>query len=176
MPTIDTARLREVLNYDPETGIFTNRRHGKGLPKAGKVAGCLDKSTGYIRIRIDGALHHAHRLAWQYVHGSLPPHDVDHRNRIRSDNRLDNLREADDTQNARNSGMPSTNTSGIKGVSWRADRQKWRATIKLGGKQLFLGHFDAIADAAEAREAAARKHHGEFMAVANDDQRLSKAV
>ena len=94
-PLLTQDGLRQLLNYDPDMGAFTWRQ-GRGPVRAGGVAGCLTRK-GYRRIQIDGQNYMAHRLAWLYMYGSWPPEQIDHINEIKSDNRLDNLRLANQT-------------------------------------------------------------------------------
>lgn len=155
--------LHQILRYDPETGLFT-RLFTMGAGLAGQTAGALDKDRGYIVIRIFGRNYLAHRLVWLYVHGRWPTTKVDHRNRIRHDNRLNNLREATDTQNAQNTSLNSRNTSGHKGVSWNKQKGKWRAVIVVTKKQRHLGHFADLDDAVACRLAAEAQVFGEFAA------------
>lgn len=84
------ARLKELFHYDKETGAFTHIKARRGV-RVGKILGCL-ANNGYLVIRADGKLYLAHRLAWMYVHGAFPPDQLDHINRMRTDNRLCNLR------------------------------------------------------------------------------------
>jgi hypothetical protein len=95
--TLTAERLREILGYDPETGLFT-RLVRTGRIRAGEVAGTAH-SRGYRSIVIDGRVYLSHRLAWLYVHGEWPPEQIDHINRNRADNRLVNLRAAKQSQN-----------------------------------------------------------------------------
>jgi hypothetical protein len=145
-------RLREVLDYDPQTGIFT--RAGK---RAGSSNGC-----GYLRIRVDGQRYLAHRLAWLHVHGVWPSDQIDHVNTDRADNRIANLRDASRSQNHANTPLSRANTSGFKGVYWAPHTARWRAAIKVNGKKRHLGYFYSANDAALAYEAAANKMFGEF--------------
>nr|WP_277398046.1 HNH endonuclease [Paraburkholderia sp. Tr-20389] len=154
--------MREVLNYDPETGVFTNKRAGKGFPRQGKVAGCIDPSTGYRRIRIDRVLYYAQRLAWQYVTGEIPPFEVDHKNGRRDENWFENLRPATRLENSHNIRATKTNKSGRRGVSWHKEKGLWRATIKHDGRWFHLGYFDDPNEAAEVRDLATEMLHGEF--------------
>lgn len=164
MPTSKTeltqARLKELLNYDPETGVFT-RRTGRGGRRAGTVAG-FTGPLDYKHISVDTGLYLAHRLAFLYMTGSFPSLYVDHVNRDPGDNRWCNLREASQSQNVSNSGMRSDNTSGYRGVSWAKRERRWRAYGTVGGKKVGLGYYARIEDAAEAAREWRRANHGVF--------------
>src|SRR5690606_167269 len=107
-------------------------------------------------------LHQAHRLAFLYMTGEMPEKVVDHINGDRSDNRWENLRCANQSQNMANVGIRSANTSGTPGVVWDKERQKWRAQLRVNGKKKNLGRFDSIEDAKATVNAAARQQWGEF--------------
>ena len=155
-------RLRELLNYDPSTGIFTWRMQRRGRAKVGTVAGTAHPK-GYIRISIDHVDQLAHRLAWVFVHGPIDDSMViDHINGNRCDNRIENLRAATVCQNMRNCKAPITNTSGVKGVYLHKQLGKWTASIRIDKKLAHLGTFTTIFDAACARKSAEIKHYGEF--------------
>lgn len=155
---LTAARLRELLSYDPETGIFRRLVSTSRNAKAGDVAGGLN-SEGYVRISVDGRSYRAHRLAWFYVHGTWPADQLDHRNGVRTDNWIKNLREATNAQNQQNYGIPKHNRSGHVGVSWHKGHRKWLARIKLGGHQRYIGSFKDISDAVTAYAAAKEKLH-----------------
>lgn len=155
---ISATRVRELLDYDPETGVFT-RKVTQGNAKAGATAGYLDKSNGYVTISIDGKKCYAHRLAWLYVYGTWPEAEIDHMNRQRSCNRIGNLRAATHRQNLQNTTQPSNNTSGCKGVSLIKRTGKWEAFIKTYGKKRHLGVFTTFAEAAAARRTAEASLH-----------------
>ncbi len=138
-------QLRAMLNYAPETGVFTRRIGGPGI-SAGDVAGSLD-SNGYRRITLGYRSYYAHRLAWFYVHGDWPATSIDHLNLVRDDNRLANLREATKSENMRNCRKHSNNKSGFKGVCWDRGAGKWRAYIVVEYKQTHLGVFDTAEEA-----------------------------
>ena len=158
---IDHARLKELLDYNPQTGSFTWKVH-RHRTQPGDVAGSTSKITGYVTIRVCGYLYQAHRLAWFYVHGKWPDAEVDHVNRIRTDNRIGNLRDASSTQNSCNSSMRSDNTSGAKGVFWSKKSKKWHARVGFKSRHYNLGFYKSL-DEAKAVVAEARKRiHREF--------------
>lgn len=169
MPTakelmLTQERLKYLLHYDENTGIFTwiNKPAPRSNRiKPGYIAGCQNDS-GYILINIDSHSYRAHRLAWFYVHGVWPKHKMDHINNIKSDNRISNLREASNSENGWNVGMPSTNTSGIKGVCWDKQTKKWIAQCWVSGKHYKIGRFACIDDAARAVARFREENHGEF--------------
>ena len=145
-------RLKELLCYDSESGVFQwiSRRN---KVKAGDVAG-RPAIGGYIRICIDGSAHMAHRLAWFYVHGVWPAGQIDHINRKGSDNRIANLRDCTASQNQHNRSIPRSNTSGYLGVSWCKKNEKWRVQIRAKNKVMSLGHFHCPMEASNAYQAA----------------------
>lgn len=151
------VRLKELLHYDPDTGVFTNIKARKGI-RVGDVSGTTDRH-GYKVIYIDRRQYKAHRLAWLYVNGEFPPEQIDHINRDREDNRICNLRCATRTENNQNLSVSSRNTSGHIGVSWCARLQKWHARIMANRKYIHIGYFNEIVDAIAARESAKRQYH-----------------
>ena len=143
------SELKKVIHYCPETGIFTRIIKGK---KIGKKL-----HNGYQRIAINKKLHYAHRLAWLYVYGEFPKMLIDHINRVKDDNRIVNLREADYLINRFNRGVDkisSSNTSGITGVSFNKDTKKWRAYIYKNYINIYLGGFETKEQAIQARKNA----------------------
>lgn len=159
-PELTAARLRELLHYDPETGVFTRLTRSAQKVKVGEVAGGLD-CEGYLKLSVDGRRYQAHRLAWLYVHGIWPERGIDHRNGQRSDNRMENLRAATQGENLQNRSLQSIGVSGRLGVGWDAKRCKWVASIKKGGKSRFLGRYDSV-DKASAAYLAAKAEQHEF--------------
>ena len=149
--------LRELLRYDPNTGVFTWLR-SKGTARSGSSAGSPDRG-GYIRICIGGKFYGAHRLAWLYTYGAWPLLEIDHVNRSRQDNRILNLREVTRSENLQNTALSPLNTSGYRGVSWAKRLCRWSAQIKISGKQRHLGYFDDPIAAHQAYVAAAGQLH-----------------
>lgn len=163
---IDTEFLRSVLDYNPITGTFVWRHRADMPPNrnarfAGALAGSND-AYGYRRISINNCAFLAHRLAWQIFHGSAPIGEIDHKNRIKDDNRIGNLRLATHSQNQCNSGKYRNNTSGFKGVNFHRRAQKWRAYIQVDGRLKHLGYFRTPELAHVAYCNAAAEQHGEF--------------
>lgn len=157
MTTLTYDRLREVLNYDAMTGVFTWRTKTSRKVIVGREAGTL-KPSGYVSIRIDGKAYYAHRLAWCYAYGNWPDEEVDHIDGIKTNNRISNLRQASRKQNMENRVQP-LGASGYRGVCWLEANQKWRATIVHNKKNIYLGLFDTAEEAsAMYRDAAAFFH------------------
>lgn len=160
-------RLKELLYYNPETGIFIRRIDriaGAPCPrwKAGTVAGCTQRARGtYITIRIDGILYPAHKLAWLYMTGNWADL-IDHRDLDGLNNRFGNLRPATKSQNAVNTRAPKTNKSGFKGVHFSKSAQKWVSKMRRNNKVRYLGTFDTPEAAHKAYCAESTRLDGEF--------------
>jgi hypothetical protein len=163
---LTAERLRELLHYDPETGVFTWRARRSNFSRygIGDVAGCVNP-VGYRRIGWGKTYYPAHRLAWLYMTGEWPSGAIDHINCVKDDNRLANLRVATTAQNRANARKSSNNTSGFKGVVWHRKMCRWMAGIKVNGRSLHLGYFDCPAEAHTAYVKAAKEHFGEFARV-----------
>ena len=156
---LTAERLREVLRYEPETGLWL-WVVSRGGTKIGAVAGT--PHDGYVRIKIDGCLYLAHRLAWFWMTGEWPEFEVDHEDLDRANNRWKNLRHATDSQNRANTKAFSNNKSGFKGVSWHARIGKWMVSISVNRKKTHLGYFDCPAAGSFAYQIEADKAFGEF--------------
>lgn len=142
-------RLHEVLDYDLDTGFLVWIKPNSNRVKVGDIAG--SKSHGYINVTVDGKKYRAHRLAWFFVKGYFPENDIDHIDRVRYHNWIDNLREASLSCNMRNTGNPKNNTSKIKGVSWNKALNKWSSQIKIYSKKKHLGYYKHFHNAVCAR-------------------------
>ena len=150
---LTAGKLRELLHYEPETGIFTWKVGSANQVKAGNIAGS-PTGLGYLRIVLQRRGYQAHRLAWLYVYGNWPEGQLDHINRNRSDNRISNLREVSNKQNQQNRSKPSNNSSGHPGVFWHKQHARWQAYITHNQKKAHLGCFTDIEEAVAARKAA----------------------
>lgn len=159
-------RAMSLVSYEPETGLFRwkDRRNSYGgCVNRGDIAGTVHRD-GYIVINFSGRLWRAHRLAYLFMTGDVPPKgmDMDHINGDRADNRWVNLRTATRSQNNYNMRRTKLNVSGVKGVSWVAERGQWLARITVEGRKIHLGQFDEKERAIAARKEGERRYHGEF--------------
>ncbi len=129
------------------------------LYKDNKKVGVLNKD-GYLNVKIGKHFYLAHRLIFMMHHGYVPE-ILDHVNRDRLDNRIENLRECSRSQNATNAKLYCTNTSGVKNVTWHKSREKWQVRISIKKKEMFLGYFEDL-ELAElvAIEARAKYYKG----------------
>ena len=148
--------LKKVLDYDPESGVFT-WTESRGSVRKGDSAGHL-MNRGYIHIGVHGYSVYAHRLAWLFMKGDWPQYEIDHSNHIANDNSFKNLREVTRREQMNNISKPSNNTSGTIGVSFSKCREKWGAHIGIKGVKIYLGEFKEKEAAIEARKAAEIKY------------------
>lgn len=159
--------LKEVLHYDPDTGIITWKiNRYKGFKNSalvgtkGEVAGCLTKN-GYREIRYKNRRYYEHRIAFFFINNYLPDF-IDHVDRDKSNNKINNLRECNKSQNEQNKEVRSNNTSGYRGVSYKKRNFKFASRINLNGKEIFLGYFEKAEDAAKTYDKKATELFGEF--------------
>lgn len=157
---LTAEEIRRLFDYDPETGMLTNRiTFGKRI--SGKEAGGEANEIGYRSISIQKHRYLVHRVIWAWVYGTWPSTELDHIDRNPRNNRIQNLREADRSLQVRNTKIFSTNVSGIKGVSWDKARNRWTASVYRGDQRIALGRFHNKQDAANVRHAAMIALHGE---------------
>jgi hypothetical protein len=157
---LEHSYLISVLDYNTNTGIFTNKI-ARGPAQKGIESGYKTKA-GYREISLKNTRYYSHRLAWFYMYKEWPENQIDHINGIKDDNRKCNLREATAKNNMANQKAHKDSTSIFTGVSWAQDRNKWRATICSNGITKKLGSFETEIEAAIAYNIAATEYHGEF--------------
>lgn len=158
--SLTAERLREILHYDPDAGVW-RWREKRGCKRKGAPAGCFN-AGGYRVIRIDKCLLRSGRLAWLYTTGEWPQDEIDHRDGDPSNDRWDNLRQATREQNMWNKKHWRTSRNGLKGISWHPKIRRWIAEIGAREGRKYLGCFATAEEAAAAYREAARQHYGEF--------------
>lgn len=159
---LTAERLRELLHYDPGTGVFTHLTGFRKGRTAGRIRTTpLRKGGGYVQINVGCVGQLAHRLAWLYVFGTWP-RELDHIDGNRANNVISNLRQASGSQNMANRGKQKNNTSGFKGAFKHQKGGRWFARIKRGNEHRYLGTFDTARLAHAAYAKAAAELFGEF--------------
>lgn len=153
MTELTNEQLKLIINYNPDTGIFTWKFSVKRMRD--KIAGTKTKK-GYIAIHVRKRRYYAHRLAWFYMTGEWPKEIIDHENNIQDDNRWVNLREATNAQNLRNRGKSKNNTTGYKGI--HKNRNGYMVRI-------CIGTYKSLEEAAVIYKKAIKVYHGEFARV-----------
>ena len=157
---ITAARARELLRYDPETGFVYRERSLSNSTKVGQRAGYVHPTKLYRYLCVDGGYYFEHRIIWLLVHGQFPEAQIDHINGDRQDNRICNLRELNNSENAQNKKRACKgSTSGILGVSWMTRANKWRAQIQINKRVTYLGIFGTKEAAQSAYMAAKKRLH-----------------
>ena len=146
--------LVQQYSYNPESGEFRRRKSGRLIGKRNKA--------GYLVLSCAGTYFYQHRLAWFYVHGVWPKHQIDHADGKKDNNAIANLREATDRQNRANTKPYKNNKSGLKGAYWYPPTQKWVARISDGNKTIPLGYYNTAEEAHAAYMMAAKAKFGEF--------------
>ena len=157
-PPASIETMRSLLLYEPETGVL-RWRVTRGGRRAGTVAGSVTR-FGYVQLGIGKRFAFAHKVAWAIHHGEWPEAQIDHINRIKTDNRIANLRSLTPAENAQNQSLSSDRgRAKMLGVSWKSRPGRWVAQIRIAGKQVHLGYFDSAEKAAAAYAAAKRRVH-----------------
>jgi hypothetical protein len=180
---LDPSTLRQLLDYDPETGALTWRErpvemfedHGGRYTAqwcmrtfnnkcANKPAFTAKTSSGYrnggISHKGETATFSAHRVAWALYYGAWPDGEIDHANRVRDDNRIENLRLATRTENGHNK-KPQNKYSPYVGVTWYKRSGRWVAKVYKEGRLYHVGTFDCPVEAAKARDAKSVELYGD---------------
>jgi hypothetical protein len=143
--------VKNILEYDINTGIFKYRKKVANCVKIGDIANFLD-SNGYYNVCIKSKTYKAHRLAYFYVYGSWPKGQIDHINGVRCDNRIDNLRDVNQKENAQNKVFNRVNKS--LGVSYSKRDKKWRSYTMINYKQHSFGNYNTKEEAIEVYKSA----------------------
>lgn len=152
MSKLTQERVRELFDYDPETGSLSWRISPTNNVNIGDEVGCI---SDWCRVaNIGYRIYKVHRIIWLYVYGYFPEHEIDHINRNPYDNRLCNLRESSHSCNCRNQKNRIDNTSGVKGVSWHKQAKRWRVRIFFNKKEYLCGMYKHFHNAVCARLAA----------------------
>lgn len=151
-------RVRELFDYDDDDGFLRWKIERQKVVK-GKIAGYVSKSDGYHYVGFDYHELLAHRVIWLWKTGSWPTCQIDHEDRIRSNNKWKNLRQATNGQNGRNSARINKAT-GIRGIDIRG--KKYRVRIHISGREVVVGRFISLEEAIKARQIASKEHYGEF--------------
>lgn len=155
--------LVAAFRYNPATGELRWSPDKGPRGRRGVIAGTLNGVTGYLQVSYRGRKYKIHRLAWLLYYGKWPDNTVDHDNQIKTDNRIENLKDVTQAENNKNMRrwregklIPRYSESGEVGVHYRKDRHRWRARIKVDSKYVCLGCFSTKEEAVEARVNAER--------------------
>ena len=155
---INQETVKNLFYYDVESGmLFWRIGNGRNV-KPWQEAKALN-GNGYCTAKVNGKSYLTHRLAWLYVYGEFPKEDIDHKNRIRNDNRLCNLRAVSRTDNCQNISLPSHNKSGHIGISWFKSHKSWTVYVKVNKKNKWLGNYKNLDDAIAARKAGEKQYY-----------------
>lgn len=151
-------KLKSMLHYDPDSGVFTWKVRTSSRANIGDMAGCI-RRCGHMAIGLHGGLYFSHRLAFLYMTGEFPNGEVDHINHVRNDNSFANLRVVNMEDNQKNKTIQKNNKSGATGISFDKANSKWRARIFVNKRNVHLGFFSNIEDAIAARHYANIKYN-----------------
>lgn len=174
MAELTYAEISKLLKYEPETGklfwlprpveMFSDAFLGSSWSAkkwntryAGKEALTALDLGGYKYGQIYKTPHRAHRVGWLLHFGFWPKYQIDHINGIRTDNRIENLRDVTNAENSKNHCLRSDNQSGVPGVGWCKKKQQWRARINVLGQETHIGYSNDFETAVQMRQEAAAK-------------------
>ena len=158
MADINSTLLHQLFEY--KDGFLVHKNTKSWNAKSGQRTGYLNK-IGYEVTVVNKKRYYNHRLIFMMFNGYLPKY-IDHIDGNLKNNSINNLRQATDSQNNYNQKMPKTNTSGIKGVSWDKNRNKWHVQVISEKKVVFQKRFDDIELAEFVAIEARNKYHGKF--------------
>lgn len=157
MSTLTQEQVKELFGYDAENGILIKKlRRGRTY---NKPCGHNPRSDGYGSVNIDGKMYKTHRVIWLIHYGSWPDGEIDHLDRNKMNNRIDNLRSVCSSENQHNIGLFKNNSTGYPGVSWYKPLEKYRAQIMVNNEQKHLGYFDTAEEAFLAYQIAKIEYH-----------------
>jgi hypothetical protein len=142
---ITQAELKALLDYNPDTGVFTWRVDRTGGTKAGDTAGCKHKDCGYIRVKLNEKAVYAHLLAWLYIYGKLPQQQLDHKDGCRTNNAISNLREITNRENQNN--QRRHREGKLVGAHLHKKTGRYESSISIDGKKVYLGIFQTEEEA-----------------------------
>lgn len=154
--------IRGHFAYDPLTGKLTRTKTYAPGQFVGQELGGLT-SLGYVKATVCGAQCQMHRLIRFYVLGEWPSGEVDHVNRDRADNRWSNLRDSTRVSNGINRPLHASNKSGYTGVTFDKGTNKWRATGRVNGKNVYLGLYLTPEEAAKVAAHSRKQEYGSFV-------------
>jgi len=158
MNYLTQKELKKFVDYDPKTGIFRWVIANSNRVKVGDMAGYIHRTKGYRYICINEKRYKASRLAFLYMEGYFPEHQVDHKNRIRDNDSWNNLRHVSSRCNSRNCKISKANKSGVIGVCWDKQSNKWSVKIGVLNKSKHIGYYKYFFDAVKARWEAEKKY------------------
>lgn len=159
--TLPIELLFHCFNYDKDTGEFIWNTPKSNNTKKGSIAGSLDKD-GYIILKINRKQYKAHRVAWAMHYGEWPDKIIDHINKDKKDNRIENLRLATDSQSRQNQKIRSDSIAQSRCVYYSVHFRKWVAYTSHLGKRKHIGYFLTKSAAENAYRKTAKQIHGEF--------------
>lgn len=157
---ISHKELKEILDYDPKSGVFRWKKRISVKSEIGKIAG-YNPEFGYCQIRIFTKLYSSHSLAWLYVTGEWQKGEIDHKNRNPSDNSFSNLRDVSRSENNSNHNRRVDNSTGFRGVSYSQRDKTFHAYINKNGARTNIGYFKTAEEAALAYDSKAIEFYGE---------------
>jgi hypothetical protein len=150
--------VKSLFDYNQITGDLIRKIRTSNKVKIGDIAGSLNKSNGYYHVMIGGKAYKKHRIIFLWHHGYLPDY-IDHIDRDRSNNRIENLREVTNKENVQNRNISKKNTSGVTGVYFDKCENMWRACISIEGKRTYIGRFKTLEEATKVRKDAELRYY-----------------